>query len=453
MWRFLTQYRRHFMRFSDQFLDVLKNRKLMILMILLFLVFTFHYSFNVSFRNDHISVIFSLIFVVLCFKKLYFKPSAELVIFCTIAFVLVTLPNYLLDRLGDIPKNFLHTYKTIIRQYFWVIPFMFLPTIYKAANFKVRHFFGAVSILLSFMLFYLLYYGYELDFNRSKFSSYFDPVISYDIGFISLCIILLCYSFYKRGRGGYFYLILSVFTMFMLILHGSRGTWIGIPVVYVVLSLIYIRTETRKTVVLWLLFTTFIVLNLIIPESPMFNRIAQFHNDADMILQQENFKNSSGIRLSLWKHGLELFQQSPLTGVSLYEIQYQNCRLYALGQLPQCFQHLHNIYVHELAAHGLLGLLALVITFFSALFFFFKRCFTSNAEIKNLALTGLMFVLYYMLCGLTEYYLFFVNTTYLFYGVTASIMSFILIREYQLKQYQLQQNQQIVVELNASESR
>ncbi|BAP35624.1 hypothetical protein AS4_06840 [Acinetobacter guillouiae] len=113
----------------------------------------------------------------------------------------------------------------------------------------------------------------------------------------------------------------------------------------------------------------------------------------------------------------------------MYEIEAENCRLYKRGDLPHCFQHMHSIYFHELAANGLIGFIGLLMTFLTALVFFIKHIFAKNLLIQNLAITGTAFVIYYMCSGLTEYYLFFQNTTYVFYWVTASLMSFILINK------------------------
>ncbi|NHB58712.1 O-antigen ligase family protein [Acinetobacter sp. 194] len=416
--------------------DQLKHYKFIILIGFLFLIFTFHYAFNLPFRNHYISIFFVVTFLLISIKHPVIRPSVYLIVFCISACVFITIPEYLMGRLDDIPKQHTFTYKNIIRQYVWIVPFVLLPTIYQAIQLQIRHFYAVIVITLSFLFLYFIFYAFELHFDRLNFVKFFDPVISYDIGFISLCIVLLCYSFLRTDRASYLYLIVSLLTMFMLILHGSRGTWLGIPIVLIALTYMYRKTRIKKLLMMWAMLLSFILINILIPQSPMFQRIEQLQRDADLIVYQQNYQNSSGIRLFLWKRGIDLFQQSPVVGRSMYAIQEDNCRSQALKQLPRCFQHLHSIYFHELAAHGVLGIFALLFTFFSALIFFAKQCFNSDLNIQNLALTGLLFVVYYMICGLTEYYLFFINTTYLFYWITASLMTLITLQSLKLKKVQ-----------------
>ena len=80
-----------------------------------------------------------------------------------------------------------------------------------------------------------------------------------------------------------------------------------------------------------------------------------------------------------------------------------------------------------MAAHGLLGLLGLMGTFTAALCFFGKHWFHQNSNIRTLSCAGLAFVIYHFCAGMTEHYLFFIDNTYLFYLITASLISLILV--------------------------
>lgn len=401
--------------------------KLSLLISGMFFLFYFYYIFNASFKCLNISIVFVLVYIFLHYKKQTIQPSMFLVLFCSIGFLTITLNYHLLSRIELIPENLYRTYKQLINQYIWFIPLMALPTIYSKFKFKLSDFYHVIFATLLFLFVYLSYYGIWLGFDRGDFSIFFNPIISYDIGFISLTLILLCYSFYVKGKASYLYLVLSLLTLFLLILHGSRGTWIGIPFVLLVLAMAYFKTQPKKIILTLGMLSCFIVTNLCMPNSPLMNRVEHLQQDVQNI-EQKNYQNSSGIRLYLWKNSIEMFKQSPILGVGMHEIELENCRLYAQGNLPTCFQHMHSIYFHELAANGLLGLFGLLLTFASALIFFIRNLFKDDLKIKNLALTGLIFVGYYMLCGLTEYYLFFKNTTYLFYWVVSSLMSFIILQ-------------------------
>ncbi|WP_237412836.1 O-antigen ligase family protein [Acinetobacter nectaris] len=303
---------------------------------------------------------------------------------------------------------------------------MTLPTIYYLSQFKVDHFFKVIFGFLFLFSFYLLYLGVNLNFDRDAFSYFFNPVISYDIGFISLSIILLCYSFYDRTKLSYLYLFFSLVVMFLLILHGSRGTWVGLPFVFFGLIFFYYKTQIKKIFIMIALVLIFTLTNLMLPNSPILKRVDNLQEDT-LQITNNNYQNSSGLRLYMWKNAISYFKSSPIFGVGLYEIEAKNCELNKQGKLPTCFQHLHSIYFNELAAHGLFGIFGLFLTFFSSLIFFIKNIFNKEGLIKNISISGCVFVVYYMFCGLTEYYLFFLNTTYLFYWIVASLMSFIII--------------------------
>ena len=392
----------------------------------MFIVFYFYYILNETFQYSNISIIFALIFLFFLHKKQVIRPHVLMIGFCFMGFLSITLSYHLFSRMELIPEDLYRTYKRLINQYIWFIPLLALPTIYANFKFKLSYFYHVIFIAVLFLFFYLCYYGIQLRFDRGEFANFFNPVISYDIGLISLTLILLCYSFYIKGKLSYLYLILSLLTLFMLVLHGSRGTWIGIPFVLLALGIVYFRTQPKKMLLTLGMVSCFIVINLCIPNSPLVNRVEHFQADAQNI-ENENYQNSSGIRLYLWKNSIEMFKQSPILGVGMHQIELENCRLYAQEDLPTCFQHMHSIYFHELAANGLLGFIGLLLSFVSALLFFLRNLFNHDRKIQNIALTGLVFVVYYMFCGLTEYYLFFKNTTYLFYWIVVSLMSFIMI--------------------------
>lgn len=405
-----------------------KDKKLVFLISALFVIVFSHYIFNDNFRHWNVSIAFILIFIYFFIKGKVIKPDFYLIAFCCIGFVSVTLLNHLLFRLDSIPGNLLSTYKKITNQYIWFIPFVFLPTIYYKSHFNAEFFYRIIFIIILFLIPYLLYWGVMLEFDRGLFSIFFNPVISYDIGLISLTILLLCYSFYSKGKQSYLYLITSLFCMFLLILHGTRGAWVGLLFVLTFLVVFYAKTELKKIILMLSLVCCFLGINMLIPNSPLLKRVENFQSDS-LNIRNNNYQNSSGIRLFLWNNSIEMFKSKPFTGIGMYEIEAENCRLYEHGDLPHCFQHMHSIYFHELAANGLVGLIGLFMTFLVTLIYFIKNIFVEDGLIKNLAITGTLFVVYYMCSGLTEYYLFFQNTTYVFYWVVASLMSFIYIHK------------------------
>lgn len=390
-------------------------------MFAIFVNMLFHYIFNDKFSFSSFSKWIFIVSLFYIIKNKFLKINKFIIFFCLSGFILITL-KYILIGYSSMPSG----YKDIVKQYIWFIPLSFLPIVYYFSRFKEIYFFNALLIPVFFLLFYNFYHLFRLDFNRGELASFFNPIISYDIGFISICLLLFCYSFYLKGKLAYFVLFLSLITMFSLILHGSRGTWIAIPIVIGFIICVYFKLQFKKSLTAVFLCLIFIGGNLLLPKSPITNRINNFKADTQAI-ESNQLQNSTGIRLLLWENSIELFNKSPILGVGAYEIEKENCRLYESKKLNSCFQHQHNIFFHELAANGILGVLSLILTFGTAIFYFIKNLFRYDSRSKFLSSTGLVFVFYYLVCGMTEYYLFFLNTTYLFYFVVASLMSFIFI--------------------------
>lgn len=400
--------------------------KVSLLIIASIFVIYIYYIFNESIRLWYFSIIFILIFSYDAIKqKNIIKPSKPLLIFCTISILTITLSYYLLNRLDIIPEDGpVKTYTRIITQYIWFAPFLLLPNIFYFHKFKPDYFYKTLFTICLFLFFYVSYYNFHYDFHRGKLAIFLNPIISYDITFIAVSILVLCYSFYLQGKLSYIYLIVSTLSLFTLVLHGSRGTWLGIPLVLLTLCIFYFRSQAQKVILLILLFICFIGVNLIIPNSPILDRVDELQQDKNLI-EKQSFQNSTGTRILLWQNSIELFKEQPILGTGIYEIEVNNCKLAEEKKIPQCFQHQHSIYFQELAANGLIGFIGLLMTLIIPLIYFIRNIFTVNSEIKMLSISGSLFVVYYAICGLTEYYLFFLNTTYIYFLTVAIIMSFI----------------------------
>lgn len=413
--------------------NINSHTKLSFLIFSLFIVLFFYYVLNEKFRLWYISITFILIYIYIFIKQKTIKPNSTLLIFCCISIFTYTLSYYLFDRFENIPsKGYLKTYQRITNQYLWFIAFLTLPTLFNFSKFNFNKFYNAIIIAVFFSFLYVSYFNLVFSFSRDMLANFFNPIITYDIGLISLSILSLLYSFYLKGKVSYIFLLISIFAMFSLILHGSRGTWLALPFVYTLIILAYHKEKLKKCLVLLAALFIFITINITIDNSPLKNRINNFNSDANNI-QNNNYINSTGIRLLLWKNGIELFEKKPILGIGLYEIEEYNCKLHKQKKIPQCYQHLHNIYIHELAANGLLGLFGVVTTLLLPLIYFIKNFSNTNSKLKLLSLSGVSFVFYFAVCGLTEYYLFFLNTTYLYFLITATLISFIQLEKLELK--------------------
>lgn len=405
---------------------------------LLFSLITIYFLLLYTFNVD-ISIKFFALYLILSFligffysKKTYW--SVPLIVFSLISFVCVSLSYYLFDRLAIIPEGGPYsTYRRMVELYVLIIPLLFLPSIFDFIKYKSTFFFNAISLVLIFSSLYVFYYNVILNFNRGLLSDFFNPIISYDISFIALGLLGFVYSFYLKSKPSYFILIFSLFFIFNLIFHGSRGTWIALPFIFLLIIGSYFKTEKKKIALTIGALLVFIATNLLMTNSPIMSRVAHFQADQQKI-EQESYQNSTGTRLLLWKNALDMFKQQPMLGVSLYGVEAENCKRARETKTPQCYQHVHNIFLNELAANGIIGFIGLLISLFLPLIYFMSNIFRyKDDQLKFLCLAGIVFVVHHIASGLTEYYLFFRNATFIYYFIVAILISFIYLRKLELK--------------------
>lgn len=377
-------------------------------------------------------IIFLLGLIFIKYKEITVNKS--LIIFCFSGFIFFTLSYWLVGRFDQIPDRLVDTYTKISNQYFWVIPLIFVPYLVVFFNKNERYVFEPLLVFLFLFLGYTFYNSYALGFDRGLLSFFFNPIIIYDITFISLSFLALFYAFLKKGWVGYLYFIISLASIFVLVLHGSRGTWLGLPIVLISFFFHFYKFDFKKSFLMVFFSFIFIIVNVVWDESPIKNRVKQLSEDKSQLIQ-ENYQTSSGVRVFLWKESWEIFKENKVIGVSAYGIEKHNCELKDSGKLPSCFQHMHNIFFHELAANGLLGLLGLVFVYGAILYFFISKFLTyfNNFNIRGYSLLGIVYVIYYLICGLTEYYLFFVLPVYIHYFVILLLVGFVLRYEAILK--------------------
>lgn len=374
-----------------------------------------------------ITMYFLILGVIAMAAKKWLSPSWQLLVFCVTATAVYGLNYYVLGKMDPIPPSEFKQYKFIITQYIWLVPLIVLPSIYGIFKFRSEHFFWIITIGCLFLLVFVNYHNIRLHFNRDILAEYFDPIIPYNICMMSVAVLMMFYAFTKTGKWFYLLFLIAVLTVFSIALQGSRGTWLGIPFVLALLVGKYYKQHRQKFHTILAVFCVLLPISLFIPNSPILSRLDVLYSDYQNI-NADSYQNSSGTRLVLWGNALKQFEQHPLDGAGIYAIQESNCQLQQQGKIPRCFRHDHNIVFHEMASNGLLGLLGLLLTFASALVYFLRHLKHTNMSIQHLALTGIGFLGYYFISGLTEYYLFFPETTFWFYLVIASLMAFIQVQ-------------------------
>ena len=284
---------------------------------LIFIIFLSYFILNKGFAPWRYSVLITLIGLYVFSKKVILKPNLNFILFCSLGALCVTLSYYLFNRFASFPIEHAKYLSRLINQYFWFIPFLFLPSIFYYSRFKIQNFSYVFWFLSSLALIFNIFQIIKIGLDRNAFAMFFNPVIDYDIGIIAISIIALVLSIHFKNQLSYLFLILSTSSILTIMLHGSRGAWLGLPLMLVLAFITFYKSSSKKCYLILSMFLIFLSINALIPNSPVFNRFSQFKNDYQSI-QDNEFQNSTGVRLLLWKNSLALFQTHPIMEIKKY---------------------------------------------------------------------------------------------------------------------------------------
>jgi len=194
------------------------------------------------------------------------------------------------------------------------------------------------------------------------------------------------------------------------LLSGTRGGWVTLPVVAVVLFLCQ-GAEIRRLWSAWLLparlltvagvalFAAFAVWQVL-------PRAMALVDDLRGYVGQDVTHTSAGLRLDMWHAAWTLFLQKPLLGWGEGAMMPELRRLIAAGELNEQARYfgfqLHSDVLDTLARRGLLGLITLLLMYAVPLAGFVRRLRCADVDVRTFALAGTLVVLMFAGFGLTQ---------------------------------------------------
>lgn len=192
-----------------------------------------------------------------------------------------------------------------------------------------------------------------------------------------------------------------------IVLTGSRGVFAALLALLVVLALsLRWRTGVARLSVLAGMLAIGATLLLSVPELRHQVRLTELHSDVQR-LEQGDADSSAGARVERLQVAWETFVEHPLTGVGIGNFDS------AMRRLPVCqvhpeegrchLGHAHNDAAEWAATQGLPGLLLLLAVYGIPLWVFVRLHRRSgHATFRGPAAAGIMIVIGYVLCGLTQ---------------------------------------------------
>lgn len=189
------------------------------------------------------------------------------------------------------------------------------------------------------------------------------------------------------------------------LLSGSRGGWIGLPFVFLVLYRAYgnlLSAKLRLGILSALL--ALVALVYVMPQTGVQSRVMAAFHDIELYQSGENKVTSLGARFDMWQGAIKLIAEKPLTGWG-WNGYYQGMQdLVDQGLVIQfaADNHAHNEYLDNFARRGILGLLSLLALYLVPLRLFAKRLITPNLELRALATAGAILSVAFMDFGLSQ---------------------------------------------------
>ena len=190
------------------------------------------------------------------------------------------------------------------------------------------------------------------------------------------------------------------------LLSGARGGWLVLPFI-VGLCFWQYRGDFLKHH-LWAALVVMLMalaLAYLMPQTGVKHRLNLAMQELTSYRDQGQSESSVGVRLAMWRAGLQLAAEKPLTGwgdeAFLRPLQERVAHP-RTRRMIGTFDHLHNELLDAQVKRGLLGSLGLLALYFVPLVLFGKRLQQGRPELRGYALAGVLLVMGTAVVGLTQ---------------------------------------------------
>lgn len=226
-----------------------------------------------------------------------------------------------------------------------------------------------------------------------------------------LCFAGLGWGVVQRYRYGWLVLLLAGGMLGMLgsFMSGSRGGWVGLPLIGYVLYRGYGRqlplAVKAIAVGAILALTTTVYL---LPQTGVQHRVDAAISDVNRYVSGAETDTSLGLRFEMWRGASQLIMERPLLGWG--EAGYREA-LDELGEqgvispMAAEFGHAHNEFLDAFAKRGVVGLAVLLMLYMIPIRLFASGLAHSDLHIRSLAVAGTILPVAFIGFGLSQTFL------------------------------------------------
>lgn len=220
--------------------------------------------------------------------------------------------------------------------------------------------------------------------------------IAMSFGMFSL-VISLYYMLKKQPKLTALCFIAALFGILGSFLSTARGGWIGMPFIFTYILWVY-RKSLSKTFLISIcgIVSVAIIVAFAIPSTRVIERINMAENEIRAYIEKNNGSTSVGARFDMWKSALLMAKEKPLLGWGIEGVSQERknqAKQKIISQYASQFSHAHNQFFDDLSKRGILGLLSLLGVLFIPITFFFKHAKSKIAEVKTVAVLGVVHVM------------------------------------------------------------
>lgn len=204
-------------------------------------------------------------------------------------------------------------------------------------------------------------------------------------------------------------------------LSGTRGNWIAIPALLLV---VIVSARRIKAPLRWPLLVALVAAMGLLgyASDVVMNRWQDAVQGLRGFAGGQDVNTPVGFRLQLWRGSLLLFAEQPWVGIGPENWKASVAELSRGGELtPQAasFDHSHNDVLYAAATLGIPGLLAVLALYFVPAVYFLRNIRHTDESARVAAALGLAVVTGFFLYGLTET-MFYVSLVNAFYSLTVA---------------------------------